>query len=313
MTPNGRQPNNPQINPQPAPVALAHVETSQHAMALVPTTIDGAMQLARWLSSSKLLPPAFQGKEHDVFMVVMAGMELGLPPMAALRGLYAVNGRTALEAKTKAAICLQRGAAEYFKKTEDTPEAVTWETRRKGDTEVRLSRYTKAEAQAAGLLNKDGPWKQYTRRMMSWRALGFLCDDTYPDVVLGVATAEDFEPEELAFRPIATVSPGVDVGKVIPAAKPAIAEQPAASSPAPATKPEAPPMVEQAKPLSEDDVIEIITAFGKCQTIAELKKISSERVATANMDQGTRERLAKAFEDQWYLIKAAEREDGGGQ
>lgn len=303
-------PNGSQQSRAPQQQALAPIETAPHAHALVPTSIDGAMQLARWLSTSTLLPAALKGKEPDIFMIVMAGMELGLPPMAALRGMYAVNGRTALEAKTKAAICLQRGAAEYFRKIEDTPLAVTWETKRQGDSDVRRSRYTLEEAKAAGLLSKDGPWKQYTQRMLSWRALGFLCDDAYPDVVLGIATAEDFEADAMTFKPI---SAGVELGAQPVAAKSAtpvieVAPAPAKAEPAAAAPPAKGPA------LTEDDAIEIITAFGKCMSKVELKKVAAERVAPATMDQAMRDRLVSAYEDQLQLIYAAEQsENGGGQ
>ncbi len=171
--------------------ALTNHETSTQALALVPTSLDGAMQLARWLSSAKFLPEALRGKEADIFTMVIAGLELGLPPMAALRGMYIVNGKPSLESKTKAALCLQKSAAVYFKRTEHTADATTWETKRRDTGEISTMRYTREQAKEAGLLTKAGPWSNYAQRMISHRALGWLCDDAYPDVMLGIGTAED--------------------------------------------------------------------------------------------------------------------------
>lgn len=293
-----QQQQNPQTNPQ-ASTALVHVETQQQAHALVPTSLEGAMQFSQWLAQSSLLPKSVN-KEHDIFFVVCAGMELGFPPMAALRSLYAVNGRTALEAKAKAALCLQRGAALYFKKTEDTDKAVTWETHRKGASEPAVSRFTIDDAKHAGLIDKGGPWKQYPRRMMSWKALGFLCDDTYPDVMLGVATKEDFDEEEITFRPIAAVAAGVELGTIPP-------KPPANTQQQRTDKPAEPPKVE-AKALTEDDVADIIEQIGKCGTVAALRELAKQRVAPANMDQATRDKLARVYEEQLEQIKQADAE-----
>jgi hypothetical protein len=197
---NARTQTSPQNNPQPQPQALVPLETTQQAQALVPASLEAAMQFSQWLAQSSLLPKSVN-KEHDIFFIVCAGMELGFAPMAALRSLYVVNGRTALEAKAKAALCRQRGAALYFKKVEDTDKAVAWETHRKGDPSPSVQRFTIDDAKQAGLLGKGGPWTNYPRRMMSWKALGFLCDDTYPDIMLGVATKEDFDEEQIDVPP----------------------------------------------------------------------------------------------------------------
>ena len=288
--------------PTPQTQALAQIspiETSTQAIALVPQSLDGAMQLARWLATSQFLPDKLRGKEADVFCLVLAGAELGLPPMAALRGLYTVNGRTAMESKTKAAICIQRGAALYFRRTEHTPVAVTWETLRRGEVEPRTQRYTRQEAEAAGLLRKEGPWQSYTQRMLSHRALGWLCDDAYPDVVLGVATAEDFADgdDRGVFQALAQVAPGVDIGRLqaAPTAAPTTSSAPA--------KPQPP---EDKRPaLTEDDVVDIIEQISRVGTELALREIWKHRISTARMDEHQRARLGKAYTDQLTEIKRA--------
>lgn len=271
------------------PTALVPIDTATQAIALVPQSLDGAMQLARWLATSSFLPEKLRGKEGDIFAIVLAGAELGMPPMAALRGVYVVNGKTALESKTKAAICLQRGAALYIKRTEHTPLATTWETLRRGESEPRSYRYTRQEAQESGLLAKDGPWRSFPQRMISHRALGWLCDDVYPDVVLGVANAEDFDGDEISFSPLGPAVGGITVGKIAAAASP--------PAPVKSTEP-APPG------LTDDDIVELITAIGGAGTESTLKQVGG-RIRAANVTQQQRDRLVKAYEDQLTEIRTA--------
>jgi hypothetical protein len=312
---NARTQTSPQNNPQPQQQALVPLETTQQAQALVPASLEAAMQFSQWLAQSSLLPKSVN-KEHDIFFIVCAGMELGFAPMAALRSLYVVNGRTALEAKAKAALCRQRGAALYFKKVEDTDKAVAWETHRKGDPSPSVQRFTIDDAKQAGLLGKGGPWTNYPRRMMSWKALGFLCDDTYPDIMLGVATKEDFDEEQIEFRPIATVGAGVELGTIPPKA-PANTQQqqqPAAASSTPATP--AQPVEQPMAQWDEDDIIEAITRIGNAGSHVDLKTIRKEIWARGPMTEAVRARFAKAYEDQFTMIEHAAREEaaaGSGQ
>jgi hypothetical protein len=335
------QPPNGNVK-QAQPQALVAVDTSSVVNALVPSSLDGAMQFARWLSQSALLPKNY-AREHDIFFIICAGMELGLPPMAALRGLYTVHGRTALESKTKAALCLQKHAAQYFKRTEFTPLACTWETLRNGQVEPVRMRYTLAEAQEAGLApdpkhnrpGKEGPWRQYTQRMISHRALGWLCDDVYPDIVMGVATAEDFDPGEFTFKPIGA---GVELGSApsapapvaevisgVPAGTKAanppqeypkdtskqgdgtpagaqpkvIADEPKKEVGSFAKDPNKPPLED------DDDVIDIITRMGQTGTLIELRQFAVENIHGRSMSDQVRSRLLKAYEAHYQMIEDA--------
>src|SRR6185436_6752829 len=155
----------------------------------------------------------------------------------------------------------------------------------------------------------------YTQRMISHRALGWLCDDAYPDVVLGVATAEDFEGEQITFQPIASLGGGVEVGHVTsptpPAAGAAPAASPVAQSSAPAAaRPAAPPAPEDKRPLTEDEAIELMTAIGKCGTVAALTEVA-RRIPYATMDEAERATWAKIYEDQRGEILRADAAEKG--
>lgn len=336
---------------------LAPVETSSSVMAMVPTSFDGAMQVARWLAQSSLLPKSVS-REFDIFFIITAGMEVGIPPMAALRSLYVVNGRTALESRAKMALCLNKGAAMYFRRIEYTPEATTWETLRAGQTEPVRMRYTRQEAIDAFLApgkrsgagpnepmvaGKEGPWRQYTQRMISHRALGWICDDVYPDIVLGIATAEDFDQDEFTFRPIA---PGVELQ---PAPAP---RQPEPVSGAPTTAKNANPKKAGAKAdaavaeaqvqapqefprdtskqgdatpaggkrpepsgpmLNDDELDDIIERTGKFTNEAEIKAWYEENVRNRQMTEVQRNKLLNVYGDQVDMIRDSAKREKAGQ
>jgi len=300
-------------------IEISPIETTPKALALVPSSLDGAMQLSRWLAMSSFLPDRLRGKEGDIFAILLAGSELGLPPMATLRGIYIVNGKPALEAKTKAAICLERGAAKYFRKIEDTPTAVTWETMRQGDTDPRRSRFTIQEAKAAGLTEKDGPWRLYPQRMLGHRALGWLCDDVYPDIVLGVSTAEDFEPAEYAFTPIAggvelgTPRPPKTVSEPISLVQSASASAPPASPPpsAPSANPNtpaataAPTTTGEPEAMTNSEVEDIVALMMEATDLELLNDIARTSIngSSKALSKEQRDYLARVFADSRTELK----------
>ena len=97
------------------------------ALAIVPHTLDEVRSLATQFAKSSLLPPDLRGKEADVFVTILAGAELGMPPMAALRGIHVVKGKPILSADSMVGVVLGRGVAKYFRCTDETPTSVTYE------------------------------------------------------------------------------------------------------------------------------------------------------------------------------------------
>lgn len=160
------------------------------ALAIIPRTIDEVRSLSKAFAQSSLLPDALRGKEADVFVSIMAGAELGLPPMVALRGVHVVKGRPVLAADTMVGIVLGSGLAEYFVCVEENANAVTYETKRKGSPHPQVCTWTMEDARAAGLIGGDN-WKKYPRAMLKARCKAMLARDAYPDVLAGC-----YEPDE---------------------------------------------------------------------------------------------------------------------
>lgn len=168
---------------------------TKQSLALVPTSIAETKQLATTYSKSSLLPQDLRGKEADVFVTIMAGMELGLAPMAALRSIHVVKGKPVLSADGMVAVVHASGLCEHFSCVESSASIATYETKRTGTpTPQRLS-FTIEEAKAAGL-NGDN-WRKYPAAMLRARAKAALARDVYPDAIAGCYTddeAREFAP-----------------------------------------------------------------------------------------------------------------------
>src|SRR5215831_4955739 len=111
------------------------------SLAIIPRSLDDVRGLAKSVQGSILLPDALR-KEPDIIMAVMAGLELGLPPMASVRGIQVIKGRPSLAAGTMVAVVLGRNLAEYFDCVEDEPNRVTYETKRIGGRKAQRATWT---------------------------------------------------------------------------------------------------------------------------------------------------------------------------
>jgi hypothetical protein len=158
-------------------------------MALIPSSVAEVQSLSRLMSRSMLVPQALRGKESDVAVTIMAGLELGIPPMTALRLIHVVQGRPVLAADLLVACVRRLPDCESFKRVESTAKKAVYTTKRKGEDPV-TQEWTLEDAKRAGLLNKDN-WKKYPAAMLRARAKADLARDVYPDAVAGVYIADE--------------------------------------------------------------------------------------------------------------------------
>ena len=168
---------------------------------LEPTNLKEAQEFATTLSKSGLVPKDFQGKPANILVAVQWGYEIGLAPMQALQNIAVINGRPSLWGDSLLALVKQHknfaGCREWMEGTIAFCEIKR--TLNNGEVEATLAQFSEADAQKAGLLNKQGPWRQYPKRMMQLRARGFAIRDAFPDAIKGLITAEeamDYPPEK---------------------------------------------------------------------------------------------------------------------
>lgn len=166
--------------------------SDEKALAIVPRSLPEVQSMAEVLAKSTLMPDALKGKVPDVVVQILAGQELGLAPMASIRGVHIVQGKPLLSADTMVALVLGSGLCEYFSQVEETADRVVYETKRKGSPHAQRATWSDEDTKAAGLNTKDN-WRLHKKQMRRARAKAILARDVYPDVLAGC-----YDPDEVA-------------------------------------------------------------------------------------------------------------------
>jgi hypothetical protein len=162
--------------------------------ALVPADLGQAMEMARLLANSKMVPKTYQGDPGSILAAVQMGAEVGLSPMQALQNIASINGRPSLWGDGMLAVVMGHrdfvGIEEMDLAEIKSAQSATCTIHRKGMAPVTRT-FTMADAKEAGLVGKQGPWKEYPNRMLQMRARAFACRDTFPDALRGIHSAEE--------------------------------------------------------------------------------------------------------------------------
>jgi hypothetical protein len=219
------KPNLPQIMP-----------VGGEVVAVVPQSVEEIFRLSKGIVQSGLAPYALTGKTDTeaqftkatsaVAIVIMAGAELGLPPMVSLRSFTAINGRPALYGDGLINVVRRSGRAAKIEvgfkpgttDVYDDDAAGFCTAIRKDTGEEKTVAFTVRQAKRAGLWDdkekkrgqvwKDGqkvwindapndsPWYRYPERMLGWRAAGFCLRELFGDVLGGIT--DDWEAREIS-------------------------------------------------------------------------------------------------------------------
>lgn len=172
------------------------------------SSFEDAYRFAVCVTKSGWAPKGME-KPESVLIALQHGAELGLPPMAALQNIAVINGRPGIYGDAALALVRASGLLESYAEKEigtqgkdDWGFAIT--TKRKGE-EPTTERFTVADAKLASLWGKSGPWTQYPKRMLKFRARGFLLRDVYGDVLKGLRTLEELQDVPAAARNVTPV------------------------------------------------------------------------------------------------------------
>ena len=194
---NGTASQTDSIPAATAPRAL--IQSGSTALAtpagLFPTTFEGAYKLAQWLSSSPLVPDKMRDPS-SLFLTILAGLDLGLSPVQAIRNIHIIDGKISTSADLKVALCIaQPTVCKYVKVVETTMQKATYETQRVGRDPERYT-YTIEEAKVAGLLDrgndpKKNNWNRFPAAMLRARCKAILVGMVYEDVLAGVTAHEE--------------------------------------------------------------------------------------------------------------------------
>lgn len=179
--------------------------------AMVVYNVDELTKLGGLLAASGFF--GADTKEAQAVVKILAGRELGLAPVASMRGIYLIKGSIAIGANLIAMLIKQSGRYNYVVKTLTDDECELEIT--EGGKIIGVSRFTMADAKKAGLLQKSdrGPnnWESYPRNMLFARAVSnaarWYCADVFNGAVytpdeLGAATDERGDVVESTAREV---------------------------------------------------------------------------------------------------------------
>lgn len=177
--------------------------------SLAPRNLSEAMEFAKIIASSDMVPKDYINKPGNVLVAVQTGAELGLKPMQSLQGISVINGRPGVWGDAMWALILSHPEYEdsHEEKT-DTQCTVT--LKRRGKSAVIVT-FSMEDAKKAGLAGKQGPWQTAPKRMLQMRARAFAARDLFADALKGIKSIEELrdyptEPVERDITPAPAVA-----------------------------------------------------------------------------------------------------------
>ena len=192
---------------------LAPIHRANSAVnVILPQSIDEIWRVARMAVLGNMAPESLvKNKDPDAAasacaIAIMAGAELGLTPLMALRSYAVVNGRPSLWGDGIKAVVRQSGRCEYIRAGGDLTKG--WCEAKRSDTGEEMRReFTWDQAKKAGLSGKAGPWQQHPDMMMERRATSRCLNDLFADVLGGIVSAEEAQDSTVIHDEPRVVSP----------------------------------------------------------------------------------------------------------
>jgi hypothetical protein len=173
-----------------------HTNAITIAMPSVPalTTVEAVKELSRLAvqsGMSKAKHPA------DAFFIAMYGMELGIPPMTAMRTIYSVKGG-APTCSGEAMLSLLRRSGKVritLPNPVEVKDSATVTIERIDTGEKGSFTFTMDMARKAGLVRDGSPWTTYPHMMLIWRAVSMGAKLLASDIIGGLYTVEEIYTE----------------------------------------------------------------------------------------------------------------------
>lgn len=173
------------------PTAVADYQTRAIArLSDWATAADAAYRTATRLVETAFVPQQFRGKPVEATAAILAGSEVGLSPMAALRAFDIIQGQAAPRALTLRAIAQSYG--HDIELIESTSTRCKVRARRRGGDWQAVT-WTIDRAKELGLTSKDN-WRKQPGAMLVARATSEAARLVAADAILGIG----YSAEEVA-------------------------------------------------------------------------------------------------------------------
>lgn len=148
-------------------------------------------QIAVSLSGTSFVPRSMQGRPDEVTGCILAGRELGLDPMAALRAIDIIDGTPSIRAVGLRGIVQSQGHKIWVEESTATRAVVCGQ--RRGEQTVQRSVWTMDRAKTAGLSGKKN-WLANPQSMLVARATAEVSRLIAADAIVGMPyTTEEIQ------------------------------------------------------------------------------------------------------------------------
>lgn len=196
---------------------IATLRAGARPLGIVPTTFEDVQRLASMAVKSGL----FKGDRKDdeaqklakSSMIIMQGLDVGVPPMQALQSMTIINGRVLMYGDLLTGVLWAHGfKIDQSVSGEGDKRTATCTITRPDGTKITRT-FSVADAKKARLWDdrptvkkqwdgkweekpNDSPWFRFQDRMLGWRAFGFAQKDGASDVTRGLLLREEYEHNE---------------------------------------------------------------------------------------------------------------------
>ena len=164
------------------------IEKNQ-ALSLEPKSWEDLIKWAEIAAKTSLVPKDYRGNPYDIAIAVQYGRELGFTALQSLSGIAVVNGRASVWGDLFWALVTTHPDYEDCIQ-EVGPKGAKVTLKRRGRSPVTVE-FNEQDAARAGLLNKPGPWKDYTPQMYLYRARTFAGRMLFADRLKGMTSVEE--------------------------------------------------------------------------------------------------------------------------
>jgi len=179
--------------------------------ALVLTTIDETYRMAKGLIMSGLLPKSIKTAEQ-VFAIITLGAELGFAAWQSINSIDVIQGKPTLKPQAMLALIHRSGLAEMVKipnvdEIAKSSAATVTMTRKGGMTHtetftwamaelMETTEYVDNQKRTIPMVQKYN-WRTMPEIMMKWRAVSACARVVFPDVIMGMYTADEIDADSV--------------------------------------------------------------------------------------------------------------------
>lgn len=158
---------------------------------------SAAHAVAISLCKTSFVPKEYRDKPHETTAAILAGFELGLDPMQAVKAFSPIQGQAAPTALTQVAVVLSRG--HEIELVESTAQKCTYRGRRRGSETWQTVTWTIDQARGLGLLQRNPEWRKQPATMLIARCSAQMSRIIAPDALKGIPYAaeelRDLDPD----------------------------------------------------------------------------------------------------------------------